>query len=187
MLTIVPFDELDDVRDLFLEYAHSLGVDLSFQNFDEELASLPGDYDPILVARWDGEVAGCLAMHRWSETSVIPSRPSTSLGTNSDGEESPALHEAGDSSPSERLGMTRDVCEMKRLYVRPEFRAHKIGRALAERIIDEARTRGYRAMRLDTLPAMQGAMRLYESLGFIDIAPYRYNPIEGTRFMELAL
>ena len=83
--------------------------------------------------------------------------------------------------------MTRDVCEMKRLYVRPEFRAHKIGRALAERIIDEARTRGYRAMRLDTLPAMQGAMRLYESLGFIDIAPYRYNPIEGTRFMELAL
>jgi ribosomal protein S18 acetylase RimI-like enzyme len=80
------------------------------------------------------------------------------------------------------------ICEMKRLYVRPEARGHAIGRRLAERLIDEACSRGYRAMRLDTVPGHHDhAMALYRELGFQEIAPYCYNPVPGALFMELAL
>ena len=135
------------VRELFLEYAQSLGIDLAFQDFEREVASLPGDYDPILIAHWNSEVAGCVALHGWD----------------------------------------RDVCEMKRLYVRPAFRGHAIGRALAERIIVEAREKRFARMRLDTLPIMREAQELYRSLGFLEIPPYRFNPIDGSKFMELDL
>lgn len=134
------------IRDLFLDYAAALGVDLSFQNFDDELKQLDKWYDVILAAHVDGEPAGCAA-----------------------------------------LRIERRVCEMKRLFVRPRFRNHGLGRKLATALIDEARRRGYTHMRLDTLPSMKDAMKLYESLGFRDVAPYRFNPIEGSRFLELAL
>ena len=140
-------DDANIVRELILEYAASLGVDLAFQDFEHEVATLETYYELMLVARVDGEVAGCVALRRI------------------DGE----------------------VCEMKRLYIRPRFRGRDLGRALAEAIIAEGRTRGYKRMRLDTLPSMSTAMALYESLGFRDIAPYRFNPIAGSRWMELAL
>lgn len=79
------------------------------------------------------------------------------------------------------------ICEMKRLYVRSEFRGMGVGKALAETVIREACKIGYEKMRLDTVPSMEKARSLYESLGFRKIPPYRYNPIEGAVYMELPL
>jgi ribosomal protein S18 acetylase RimI-like enzyme len=147
VIAIEPANDLDVVRELFTEYAASLGIDLSFQGFDDELTTLASFYELILIAHEGDRAAGCVALRRLDDT----------------------------------------TCEMKRLYIRPEFRGHNLGRTLAERIIDEARHRGYTRMRLDTLPTMTAAIPLYKSLGFVEIAPYRFNPIEGTKFMELRL
>jgi len=147
VITIAPADDIPIARELINEYATSLGVDLSFQDLDHELATLESFYELILVARDDSLTAGCVALRRIDDS----------------------------------------ICEMKRLYVRPAFRGHDLGRKLASRIIDEARIRGYKRMRLDTLPTMTAAIPLYQSLGFVEIAPYRFNPVAGTRFMELAL
>lgn len=142
---------IPEVRRLFLEYVDSLKVQLDFQNFDEELKSLPGAYAPpqgaLLMAISDQEFAGCVAM-----------RP-----------------------------LEKNISEMKRLFVRPQWRGTKLGRLLAETIIQRARTVGYEFMRLDTLPSMERARKLYSSLGFYEIEPYRFNPIAGTSFMEVKL
>jgi ribosomal protein S18 acetylase RimI-like enzyme len=74
-------------------------------------------------------------------------------------------------------------CEMKRLYVRPAFRGSGCGLLLAERAIAWSAARGYRRMLLDTLPSMGAAQRLYERLGFRDVAVYRFNPVPGARYM----
>jgi len=154
-LTIVNAEspaQIAQVRELFLEYANSLGFSLCFQGFDKELAALPGDYalpdGRLLLAEFEGQLAGCGALHRL---------------------------DAGN-------------CEIKRLYVRPQFRGHGIGRLLTERLIAEARAIGYRAMRLDTIAdKMREAVALYRRLGFREIAPYRENPIPTTLCMELTL
>ena len=144
-------DDWVEARRLFEEYAASLGFDLSFQDFDREVASLPGDYasprGAILLAEDNSGVAGCVALRPFAD----------------------------------------ETCEMKRLYVRPTHRGSGLGKLLAEAILAEARVRGYRSMRLDTVPGMEAAMALYRSLGFREIGPYRANPIPGALFMEREL
>lgn len=80
------------------------------------------------------------------------------------------------------------VCEMKRLYLRPQHRGHGLGKALLHAALAEARAIGYQRMRLDTVePVMQDAVRMYRACGFREIAPYRANPMEGALYMELEL
>ena len=83
--------------------------------------------------------------------------------------------------------LSQEICEMKRLYVRDAFRGRGAGKLLAETLIAEARSIGYTAMRLDTLPWMTAAIPLYRSLGFSEISPYTTNPVPGALFMEKRL
>jgi ribosomal protein S18 acetylase RimI-like enzyme len=139
------------MRELFREYAASIGSDLSFQDFKAELDGLPGKYaEPdgvMILARYRGAPCGCVALRK------IDAR----------------------------------TCEMKRLYVKAAGRGQGIGRALVTRIIEEARARGYASMRLDTWPTMKSAIALYKSFGFQEIAPYIFNPVAGTLFLEKVL
>lgn len=79
------------------------------------------------------------------------------------------------------------ICEMKRLYVSPMFRGKGVGRYLVEAILKQARLLGYARMRLDTIPGMQSAQMLYESMGFSEIPAYRNNPNTGTKYYEVEL
>jgi putative acetyltransferase len=92
-----------------------------------------------------------------------------------------------DESPVGCAGIRRlddDIAELKRMYVKDEYRGLKIGIALLQRSIDLAKTLGYKKLRLDTLANMTKAQQLYHSFGFSEILPYRYNPLAGTIYME---
>ncbi|MEO5697639.1 MAG: GNAT family N-acetyltransferase [Burkholderiaceae bacterium] len=80
-----------------------------------------------------------------------------------------------------------NACEMKRLYVRPAFRRFGLGRILAEALLDEARRAGYSVMLLDTLDEMESARELYATLGFVEIAPYYFNPLPGAHYLKVDL
>jgi putative acetyltransferase len=152
---IVPAEspaQIELARELFLEYAKSLGFSLCFQGFDKELASLPGAYAPptgrLFLCEYDNQLAGCIALR--------PLEPG--------------------------------ICEMKRLYLRPQFRGKGLGRKLAEHLISQAREIGYHHMRLDTVePTMKDAVAMYRRLGFHDIPPYSKIPVDGALCMELDL
>ena len=88
-----------------------------------------------------------------------------------------ALRDSGDS-----------ICEMKRLYVRPEFRGLGIGKSLCDNLIEKSRQIGYKKMRLDTIAEkMQSAIKLYKSYGFYEIPAYYHNPEKGVIYMEMIL
>jgi ribosomal protein S18 acetylase RimI-like enzyme len=79
-----------------------------------------------------------------------------------------------------------DSCEMKRLYVRPQFRGQQLGKALVSRAVHEARAAAYKSVRLDTIGGtMDHAIALYRSLGFREIPPYYPNPVPNATYFEL--
>ena len=144
--------QIEEIRRLFREYENWLGIDLCFQDFEKELANLPGKYvkpdGRLFLISVENKTAGCIALRK----------------------------------------IDVDICEMKRLYVRGDFRGSGLGKMLVEKLIEEARSAGYKKMRLDTLPdKMPSAVRLYKSYGFCEIAPYYHNPHGETLFMELDL
>ena len=141
--------DIAEVRTLFSEYAGLVAEALCFQNFDAELAALPGEYAPpggvLLMARDGAAPAGCVALRRVDSASG----------------------------------------EIKRMYVREPYRGSGLGRRLALAVIEEARTRGYTRVLLDTLPKLTAAIALYRDLGFREIAPYLAAPTPGAICFEL--
>lgn len=79
------------------------------------------------------------------------------------------------------------ICELKRLYVRPDFRGKSIGNQLVQRIIDDARGIGYKQILLDTLPFLKSAVRMYKKFGFSETTPYNNSPMKTSIFMKLDL
>ncbi|MFB9841908.1 GNAT family N-acetyltransferase [Mucilaginibacter ginsenosidivorans] len=135
-------------KKLFEEYAASLNVDLSFQNFSKELDTISEQYNEpagaLLLAR-DGETfVGCSGVRRLDE----------------------------------------QTAELKRMYVKTEYRGYQVGLNLLERSIELAKKLGYKKIRLDTLENMTKAQQLYRSFGFYEIPSYRFNPLHGTIYME---
>ena len=137
-------DQIEEARKLFREYESFLNVDLNFQNFETELALLPGKYAPpggaLFLAVNQGDIIGCGALRRFDN-----------IGKN--------------------------VCEMKRLFVRNKARGSGAGKKLALRIIKEGIDLGYSTMVLDTLNRLSKAMELYQSIGFVQTKPYYENPL----------
>ncbi|MFQ5661506.1 MAG: GNAT family N-acetyltransferase [Gammaproteobacteria bacterium] len=144
--------QIEDARLILREYYDELlKIDTSVQEFNDEVAGLPGNYAPpdgaLLLAVEGQEAAGCVALKKIED----------------------------------------GLCEMKRLFVKPEYRGHGFGRLLAERIIEEAIELGYASMRLDTLDWLKESICLYQSLGFKQIPPYDINPPPGLVYWELKL
>ncbi len=134
---------------LFREYAGLVAEALCFQDFDEELAALPGAYAPpggvLLIARDADAAAGCVALRRLD------------AGTG----------------------------EMKRMYVREQYRGSGLGRRLAVAVIEAAKKKGYARVVLDTLPKLAPAIALYRDLGFREVGPYLESPTPGAICFEL--
>jgi GNAT superfamily N-acetyltransferase len=145
-------EQIEQARKIFREYEVWIGLSLCFQDFDAEVANLPGKYAApdgrLFLAFSDEKLAGCVALRKLEE----------------------------------------GVCEMKRLFVKEDFRGLRIGIKLIEKLIDEARLIGYKTLRLDTYPPKMGkAVGIYESYGFREIPAYYHNPYGDSLFMELDL
>jgi len=142
---------IDLIKILFTEYAQSLEVDLCFQDFNHELAVLPGKYAQpdgrLYLAYWNDQIAGCVALRRYDTNRA----------------------------------------ELKRLFIRAEFRGLGISKFLITRIIQDAKDIGYESILLDTLNTMKPAINLYQSFGFDEIDPYYDNPLEGATYFCLNL
>jgi|SRR5579871_1314688 len=138
----------EDAKNLFVEYSNSLSIDLSFQDFENELKSIAVQYSKpngalILVYVNDSAIA-CAGIRKLDD----------------------------------------EIAELKRMYVRPEFRGQNMSGQMLVMAINLSKKLNYKRIRLDTLPSMKAAQKLYTAYGFYEIPAYRYNPIEGTVYME---
>jgi len=167
--------EVEATRAIFREYAASLSFDLCFQNFEEEVAGLPGEY---------AEPRGALLIALVDAADVVPGIGAPLLARG-DGR---AAYVAGCSAlrPLDTVDEP-NAAEMKRLYVRPAFRGFGLGRQLAEAALDAARSAGYACVLLDTLDEMELARAMYEDLGFEEVPPYYHNPIPGAHYLKVEL
>ncbi|MEM7185635.1 MAG: GNAT family N-acetyltransferase [Bacteroidota bacterium] len=144
--------EFETGAQLFKEYALEIAIDLSFQDFEQELRTIEHQYSRpegalILAFNREQSPVGCAGIRR----------------------------------------LETKICELKRMYIRQRARGLGLGKQLMQQSIQFAKELGYERMRLDTLPRMKAAVHLYESMGFYEIEPYRYNPIEGVTYMEAQL
>lgn len=155
-------------RALFEEYAAWLGVDLCFQGFADELATLPGAYAPprgrLLLAGEPGDAFGCVALR------PLPGKGGAGV----------AAAVASDATPV-------PIGEVKRLYVKPRARGQRWGQRLAGALVEQARVIGYRELVLDTLDWMKPARALYAQLGFVESPAYYDNPLPGVVYMRCVL
>jgi ribosomal protein S18 acetylase RimI-like enzyme len=141
--------QIEETKTLFREYESWFGLNMCFQNFDDEVTNLPGKYAKpegrLFLAYTEENLAGCIALRKLED----------------------------------------EICEMKRLFVREDFRGKHIGIGLIDKLLAEAQNIGYKKMRLDTFPPKMGkAVKLYESYGFYEIPPYYNNPYGETLYME---
>ena len=160
--------DLETARHLFKAYADELAVDLCFQSFDAELENPLKKYGlpsgSLLLAYWNNEPVGCIAL-----TDITYAATSHA--------------EAAEQS----IERSVQTCEMKRLYVQPAFRKHKIGEALVDAILQQAQVLNYAVMKLDTLERLQAAIQLYLKKGFVITNAYYQNPLPGVVYMEKQL
>jgi ribosomal protein S18 acetylase RimI-like enzyme len=140
--------EFEYGKELFQQYANSLKLDLSFQDFTKELETIDIQYNKpkgaLLLVYKDKTVIGCAGIREFDI----------------------------------------ETAELKRMYIQAEYRGCQIGRKLLEQSINIAKELNYKRIRLDTLPDMKLAQKLYRAFGFYEIPSYRFNPIEGTVYME---
>ena len=138
-------------RSLFKEYVASLGVDLSFQDFENELKIIDRQYSKpagsLLLVFHNGQAIGCAGIRQ----------------------------------------LDAETAELKRMYVQEAYRGRGIGVELLKRSLQLAKALGYKKIKLDTLKDMAKAQELYRSFGFYEVPPYRFNPLEGTVYMEKEL
>lgn len=144
-------EDFAEAKQLIHEYASWLGIDLSFQNFDNEINDLETMYaEPdggLLLAKIEGITAGVAGIRKFENK----------------------------------------VGELKRMFVRDEFRNHGIGKMLLSASIELAKKLNYEVIKLDTADFMKAAIKLYKENGFVEIPEYRYNPLEAARYFELVL
>ena len=144
-------NEFEQGKELFLEYATSLNIDLSFQNFAKEIETISEQYNEprgaLIIVYENENPVGCVGIRE----------------------------------------LEKSIAELKRMYIKSEFRGKKIGNRLMEMSLKKAFDLGYCKIRLDTLPEMKNAQTLYKKYGFYEIDAYRYNPVEGTVFMEIEI
>lgn len=144
-------DDIEAIKELFLEYFEWLDNDICFPNFEDEVMDLPGEYVPpkgqLLLALDEDYPIGCIALKKHSD----------------------------------------EVCEMKRLYVRDDFKGKGIGKTLIVRLIEEARVLGYKKIMLDTLPFMQQAIHLYYAFGFKKVENHIIGIDSEAIYMEMEI